>query len=436
MTDDVLDRLRSSNPVPRDEIPAPPLETVVARLRADEPEPEPRWVSRMRGWLVPALGVAATLAVAVIAFSVIGHRDRMTASGPVPALLPTPRLGMPGVVQVDGAAFPSEGTGAISIEQCFPCGPRTQLNRTWTVVAGGEGSWHLHRTPSMGSPEFSGEVAGWAIGMSFAPNGGIVSAPYVTHDGGRTWARASLPPGASNATVSVAGATAWATASTDRRHVIVLNGPARGTTLTRVARLRFASDVAASIVAGNDSTAYLEVARKFSTLHLVTHDAGQTWQQLPAGCSGGSDSTLSVDSTSSLWRLCGDPTVTVGHSTDGGRSWRTFHVTAPGRPIGSPLLLRAASPSTAWMLSNHGDVFRITGGGAHSQRVWSVTRSQRTAVGGRPEALTAITENTAYLTVLIPPVKHGHTNGTYLVVYETRDGGRTWQPHLVTLTHR
>jgi photosystem II stability/assembly factor-like uncharacterized protein len=441
MTDDVLDRLRSSNPVPRDEVPAPPLETVMARLQAGAPEPARRRPSRLRGLLVPALGVAATIVVAVIALSVVGHRDRTTTTAPAHPVLPIPKLGMPGVVYVWGAAFPVDGHGLISVEQCSPChAPTVQVWHTWAAIKSTpENGWQLVGAPLMVSPEFSGTRDGWSAGMTHAPNGGTVSAPYVTHDGGRTWTRIPLPSGASIATVSVAGGTAWVTASgADRRHVIVLRGPASGSTLARVGSLRFATGVAGSIVAGDAGTAYLDIG----PLHagrpesFVTHDAGRTWQRLPAKCAAGPDSTLSVDSPSSLWRLCPGPIATIGHSNDGGRHWHTFHVAAPGPPVGSPLQVRAGSPSTAWMLSNHGDVFRITGGGERSQQVWSVTRSQRTAVAGRPEVLTALDANTAYLTVLIAPVKHGRTNGTYLVVYKTHDGGRTWVSELVALPHR
>ena len=447
MIDEAFERLRASNPVPVVP-PAPPIERVLERTGRAATKP-PR---RRRGGLLPAVSIAAAIAVAVVAIIVVGHHRDRSATGGEPSvpnrpLLLTPRSAMPGVVQLDGAAFPSQTTGVISIEQCYPCGGpngRTQVRRTWTVTtADGGRTWLQGRGPALMSVAFSGHEDGWAVDGN--PAGGArLAHAYVSHDGGRTWTAAATPPGWSIGSVSVAGGTVWATAVDTHSctlqgqcSTIVLRGGAAGSSLSQAPGQPITDRATARIVAAGPRTAYIDAAVSSTTVvSFATRDGGRTWQPVPNVCeAAGLDGILTAGGASSVWRACwiGAPTTLIGRSGDGGDHWRTFRVPAPSRGD-APYRVQAVSPRVAWELTDHSDVIRITDGGARCSRVWSRSRSQYTLVPGIPRALTAVDERTAYLTVMIPPVKDGITHGTYIVVYETHDGGTTWRPSIVPLT--
>jgi hypothetical protein len=103
-------------------------------------------------------------------------------------------------------------------------------------------------------------------------------------------------------------------------------------------------------------------------------------------------------------------------------------VPAPGAR-GAPERFQAVSEQVAWEMTDHGDVIRITRGGAESTIVWQQSHSQASTVNGIPEALTVRDANTASVTVVVGPDRHAHTTGSYLVTYTTHDGGRSWTPH-------
>lgn len=48
-----------------------------------------------------------------------------------------------------------------------------------------------------------------------------------------------------------------------------------------------------------------------------------------------------------------------------------------------------------------------------------------------PEALTVRNADTAYVTVVVPPGRRAITSGSYIVVYTTSNGGRTWRSSIV-----
>jgi hypothetical protein len=47
-----------------------------------------------------------------------------------------------------------------------------------------------------------------------------------------------------------------------------------------------------------------------------------------------------------------------------------------------------------------------------------------------------VNTNTAYIAVVIPPVKGGLTSGTYIATYQTDDAGASWRTTLVPLPRR
>lgn len=210
----------------------------------------------------------------------------------------------------------------------------------------------------------------------------------------------------------------------------VLRGSAAGSSLSPVASRPVAGTDFPLLAAGGDAgTAYIDVARGINRVqHLVTRDEGRTWQTLPTFCPyEGADRTLTVDSAGSLWRFCwtGRGPVLLGRSSDGGRTYRSYRVPAPGTR-GGPSRFQAVSGQVAWEMTDHGDVIRITKGGAQSAVVWHQSFSQVTTVNGIPEGLTVRDTDTAYVTVVVGPDRRAHTTGSYIVIYVTHDGGRIW----------
>jgi photosystem II stability/assembly factor-like uncharacterized protein len=448
MIDDPLDRLRASNPTP-DRVPPPPLEFVLMRLDDGRTARRP-WRTRAAGWALAALGVAAAVAVTVVAVVLADHRPAASQSTPAltTGLIPTPRFGMRGVVMLDSAAFPAPQVGLLSIEQCYPCrAPAAQVNRTWQAISRDDGrSWRVVSGPALVAVQFSGTRDGWGIGLRYRHSGATTESLYVSHTGAETWSAVSIPTGFSIASVSVAAGTVWATVirtgcpgrTGAGCAAIVLRGPAAGGSLSPATTQPPLAHSGPQIFAADADTAYID-ADVFpgNVRHLVTRDGGRTWQTLPAYCSqAGADTTLTLDGPRSLWRFCtkGGSTSVLGRSTDGGVHWRTFRL--PGHDRGAaPYRFAAVSSQVAWLMSDHGDVTRTTDGGRTWQQVWSRAISQHTLVKGIPETLTAVNSQSAYIAVVIPP-KGGLTTGTYIASYQTHNGGQSWRTTLVPLPQR
>jgi hypothetical protein len=436
LTEDPLTRVRDSNPVP-DPVTPPPFSVVLAATRG--PHRSPRTAPRL-GALVPALGALAAIAVVLVALVVPGGH-RAAPGGRTGAPLATPIAGMPGVVMIDNTVAAPSGRIVISLEQCSPCRTSDQRNRTWLLTgASGSGPWTLTRGASLESvAPFSGPN-GWATGLTWARNGGVLTALYVSHDEGRVWREATTPSRSGPGPVSIGGGEVWLAVpdcSGSRCATRLKRGPASGNRLTPVAGAPPRSEVD-TLAAASATTAYVDATQGHRETHLVTRDGGRSWTQLPRFCPlEGPDRTLTLDSPTSLWRFCwnGHPPVLLGRSHDGGLHWQSFHIPAPGTQPG-PFRFQAASAQVAWEMSDHGDVNRISGGGAHSDRVWSRSTSQRGPVAGVPQTLTVLGPHDAVIGVIVHALRDGRPNGSYVVLYRTRDGGRTWTPGIVPLPAR
>lgn len=441
MIDEALERLRDSNPVPGEVTPAS-IDELLAHIEARSGAAARRtWPARVAAGVVPGLAAAAAIAVAVVAIVTLGHRGH---AGTAPAShpperprLPVPKRGMPGVVEVDGATLSPGGVQTISLSQCFPCAAGTragQHNRAWTLTTTDHGvSWQAKPTAALGSAVFAGRNE-WVDGTRFVAGGGTVSDAYVSHDGGLTWRRATGPSGWQVGGVVVSGETVWAVATRRGSDSLVLHGSPTGNALVPVRAQPLATTDAPLIVAGPGDTAYVDSAQGINDVrHLVTRDGGRTWQTLPKFCpTEGGDRTLTVDPAGSLWRFCwdGHGSVLLGRSTDGGHTYRSYHLPAPGAR-GAPARFQAVSEHVAWEITDHGDVIRVTKGGAQSAVVWRQSSSQFSTVNGVPEALTALDANNASVTVVVGADRQAHTTGSYIVIYTTHDGGHTWTPHEV-----
>jgi len=353
MTEDILDQLRRANPVAAEPLP-PSLETMHTRIAARRQAP----ARRLTGVLLPALGVLAAVAVIVVALVMVGHRAARVP--PAPGAPPTghaaprialPRGGMPGVVQLFGAAA-STGPGAvISFEQCQPCrampGGGEQRFTDWLLTTGDNGvSWTPIRRPyEFIHPQFSGVRDGWADGFNRGPGAPVVNGYWVTHDGGRRWRRVitshSVP-----GNISVAGADVWALGlrCAPRCTSVVLHGRATGDALPATSAQPITGPDDAQIVAAGGGTAYLEIFVGSSAHHFVTRDGGRSWQRTGSACAHATpDEILAADGANSLWEQCLDRRghALLARSTDGGHQWRTELL-----PFGGLLELRPVTGLT------------------------------------------------------------------------------------------
>ncbi|GAC1578853.1 MAG: hypothetical protein NVS3B18_12610 [Candidatus Dormibacteria bacterium] len=290
MTDDSLRRLRAINPIAA-EVPAPPIALVRDRIAADASR-----IGFAHG-LLPALGVTVAIAVAVVAMILVGHGvhpHRATAghrstqaprrgtaprtSAPQVAL---PRGGMPGVVQLWGSVLSRSGAGLVSFEQCNPC-DSTQRFAEWSVITRDTGAhWTLvPRSFYLFDPQFGGPRDVWADGQS---RGAIINAVWVSHDSGRSWARANLAaPTNEPGSASAAGGEAWAAAPecSPGCQTTILHGSATRDTLTPTAAQPVPRSGQTQIVAAGPGSAYLEVTAGRAARHYATHDDGRSWPAL------------------------------------------------------------------------------------------------------------------------------------------------------------
>jgi hypothetical protein len=441
MTVDPLDRLRAVNPVPHGSS-APPLAQILERI-LDEGRP----AHRRRLWagsIVPAVGVAAVIAVVALALVLLGHRAAATHSTPAaPTVSGTPAApvgGMGGVVEVYGSAFSSPERGVISLQQCQPChaaptGGQQTFSDWLASTSDGGASWQVTRRPwYLFDPRFSGSD-GWAEGLQAPSGGGGLARFYVSHDGGRSWSVApSAAPALGNENVSVAGGEVWAVGSGCQAtcNVTVLRGPASGTRLSATPAQPIAGGYTnLQAVAAGPGTAYVtnsvDPAQSFAT-----HDNGRTWQRLSPPCpAGAAVGELSAGGPVSLWETCQmrRGADALRRSTDGGRHWQALPAS-----VGNLFTLQAGSAQVAWALTVHGDVIRTADGGRSWSTVWTVGLSQPSALAGHTPMLSQQGPLTAAVLVILSRghVQH-HSKFTNLVVYRTTNGGQSWQPSVVRL---
>jgi photosystem II stability/assembly factor-like uncharacterized protein len=449
MSIDPLDRLRASNPAPGGST-APALTRVLERIRAEGESGPRRRTAVWSGALVPVLGVAVALAVAVVAVVALHHhavspahsRPQTQRHTKVPVL---PRGGMPGSVFFGGVAFPSLERGLIALQQCQPCraggaGQGTEHADWLASTTNGGVSWQVARSrwyPQQQDLTFSG-ADGWGEGIQAGPGAGGAVRFFVTHDSGRTWAVASssaAPPGYGG--VTIAGGEVWSLGSgcdTSGCTDTVLHARASGGRLVATAvQPTLDGGTNVDVTAAAPGTAYVANSDARSLI-FATHDDGASWQRLTPPCPRGAFGRLAAGGPSSLWDTCeprtGNPV--ISRSTDGGRHWRRLPA-----PFGAVFGVQPFSSLVAWALTSHGQVVRTTDGGHSWATVWSSPRSEPAGLEGVSPILSTQSASTADIVV---EVSRGHVDGharyTNLVVYQTSDGGATWRPSVVALPRR
>jgi hypothetical protein len=383
MTQDLLERLERSNPVP-DDPGAPPIETVLARIEASSRRPlwnPPAW----RSALLPVLGATAALGVVVVALLLAGH-------GPPPSPPASPvSAGLPGVVFASGA-YLDPGHEIVSVAQCSPCqtsGPG-QVEHYWTLVSrdGGD-SWRTAKTPPGtdvgGVEQFNTAAAAfdhhsdvWAIGSHRTHSGGLAFDALVSPDGGLRWSRARVPVPGYVGGVSVAGGETWATSGgycqgTRCVAAQVLRGPSSGSILESVSAAPWPASSALQVVAGDAHTAYVTVtAGRQPRRTLVTHNGGRSWTQLGSPCmTTAADGVLRSTGPDVIWELCplpGGAGSEIDSSANGGEFWHRGY--APRR-WGGVKDLEPTSSREAWLVTD-GGIVAVTGDrGLTWRKVWS-----------------------------------------------------------------
>lgn len=449
MTDNVMDRLSASNPLPEGST-APPFEAIAAQVHAAGP-PARRW--RPLRLLGPAFSVAIAIFVIVVAVGGLRTNHRTvtrpahvpTAPPPIPA---TP-AGMHGLVYVQGVGFSSASDGVISLQQCLGCrnnGDQTahSTDRYWLVsTRDGGRTWNLSaRRYSIQQPLFIGQN-GWAGGLqATGPEAGGIARYYVTHDGGRSWNVApTAAPNEGGGLVSLGGNEAWAIGLSTQ--VAILHAPVAGSRLTATASQPIHGDQTnVAVIAGDAGTAYAFNSTA-SRETFVTHDDGRTWQHIAPPCPRGSTAALAGAYGETVWANCSSArgqTTGLVRSDDGGRSWQQLPA-----PTGTELRLQPVSARVAWALVAGGKVLRTTDAGRTWRTVWSSTdpredpfRSQGPAIAALSGSVPILVAETSSSASVVTLITHGHTGQqarlTNLVVYRTADDGQTWRPYVVPLT--
>jgi photosystem II stability/assembly factor-like uncharacterized protein len=443
MTSDPLDRLRASNPAPHGST-APPFGRVLERVREETSRgPGRRRGAAWTGALVPALGIAAAIAVAVVAVVALHHRAPARTSAPTSPTAPVaphisvpvlPRGGARGTVLLDDMAFSSPARGTISMEWCLPCqlGPG---HATWMASTNDGGvTWRVARAswnPQQQEITFSG-ADGWGEGIRANGSGGGILRFLVTHDGGRIWAVApSSAAAAGYGGVTIAGGEVWSLGSScgpSGCPDTVLHAPVSGSRFTATAaQLPLAGDTNVDVVAVAPGTAY--VASSDRPLIFATHDNGASWQRLTPPCPRRDFGRLAAGGPSSLWAMC-EPrhgATLISRSTDGGHHWRRLPV-----PFDPVFGVQPAAPLIAWALTTHGQVVRTVDGGESWATVWSRPRSE--PAGQSPSISPILATQSATAAELVVEVAHRRL--TNLIVYRTSDGGATWRGSVVSLPPR
>lgn len=401
-----------------------------------------------RAAAVAWVGVVAAglvLAVTLTAGRPGGHPAGTPTTNPTPTsgvAPPAPVTSrMPGEVEVVAAAFPTPAHGVLLIEQCYPCRAKSGTMRLWTAVSEDAGrSWTVRATDMTGAPSggfslsFADATDGWADGG------------WVTHDGGLSWQKAVVTGTTWPVdSVDAAGGTVWALAdgcSGGGCGTVVLSGPAGGSSLTPVPSQPGVDLVPGSVIAVADGAAYVDGWGSNGHVAFGTTDGGRSWLALAQDCPAGTfkASVLAADSPSSLWAFCEEgvpvttPTGTVlkgepggqeylARSTDAGATWTTTPVTVTAGQ------LAPATPQVAWLWPGLRALWRTVDGGGSWSQVWSSGTVQLPAAGdAQPGAFSAEGPSEAEMAVAVSA-----SNGTYLVVDQTTDGGATWRATTVSL---
>jgi photosystem II stability/assembly factor-like uncharacterized protein len=373
MIDDPIELLARANPVPASVTPAP-FEDLLARIDNGAPVagrlPVPPRRAPLGGFVAPALGIGAALAVAAAAIVLIHHPARTapahvgSRSKPVkPQSSVVPKGGMRGTVFLTGIAFTSSVDGVVSLQQCEPCSRSTPRVRDWLATthdAGGH--WKVVRAAySLQDPVFTGPPDGWAFGTSSSGE----ALYYVTHDGAASWAPAHLTGGQFpyTTTVAVTGGTAWAIgnrcANGGSCTYAVMRGAASGSALAPTAVQPAPTAETMSIVAGSARTAYATATTNGGRISrtYATHDDGRHWATITTACRGEARPAAVGDAV--LWDVCGAHALAT--SDDGGRHWHVRRITVGFLPQLVPV-----SAMTAWAVTSHSALVRTTDGG----RTW------------------------------------------------------------------
>jgi photosystem II stability/assembly factor-like uncharacterized protein len=469
MNRSAIDQLRDVNPHPRT-LPAPPIQTVLARLgeRPGLGAGGPRSRRRPAGGLVfPLLTSAVAIGVLVLVLTSVhpghaghtadlsgrggtGHPTHVTPSGASVA----PRRGMHGsVYSFNATALAPNGSGIVSLQQCLGC--RSDGNQTphshvsdWLLSTNRAGTGTLVRTPYLlVYPRLSGQT-GWASGTQSNGHGaGGTAEFYVSHDTGRHWSVApSAAPNYGNQQLSLGFDEVWSVGQPGTA-TVVLDAPASGSRLLATAAQPTHGMWPNAQVAAAPGMAYLYNGNAPGQMYL-TRDDGRSWQRVARPCPTGELGRLTnVAFGNAVWVVCDrvpppnapvlrNAHLTLSRSTDAGGHWTDLPTpfNAKFTPILSPV-----SASVLWAQTGDGALLRSTNRGATWQTVWSLAQQapglrSSHLPGTYPGDLTAQGPETATMQLSLVHGRPGSAAAyTNLVRYRTTDGGRTWKAKVLSL---
>ena len=455
MTDELLDRVRASDPLPQGST-APSYPAVLAHVRAEGSRSRPRRSGRV---LAAALTCAGALVAVIVSVVILGTHHQGTAR---PAHRPivtrpltvVPRSGMSGLVYFQGAGFSSPDSLVISLQQCLGCrkGNPTAHARFlyWLLATADAGrTWRLSAQHYyIQQPVFAG-ADGWAGGaQAVGHGGGGIARYYVTHDAGRSWRIApAAAPNQGGALVSLGGGEVWATGLSTR--VAILHAPVGGHRLTATATQPIAGNwTNVSVTAGGPGTAYVTNGNA-DRQRFVTHDDGRTWQRMASPCQTGRLAQVLAAFGETVWANCfparGGNGPALVRSDDAGRHWRPVATPAGG----NFLHLQAASSPVAWASTFSGRVMRTADGGQTWHTVWSQSNRRDAPIRAQvprlgpwasfPGTPTLVAQGPSSATVLVVITRGraaGQAKTTNLVLYRTTDAGQTWRAQVVPLATR
>ncbi len=313
-----------------------------------------------------------------------------------------------------GLAVPT--TALIDVEFANPQdGFALAVHRNTVILASttdGGSNWQVrnNRLPTIVGPqdEYPGQMefigsTGYLWGVP-----GDAGAPlWVSHDGGSSWARAPIGPYVYD--VSAIGANVWALTGTCPSAGDGVCSLSMEASLTAGASWGDLGPLDAALGATADGVAQpVELARITTTRAYVltdapaanpyqltwqlafTSDAGVSWSERGVPCTSLFDAGAEVaaSGTADLWLVCGGTAAggaqikELYRSSDGGLSWTLTSTTngqvwpmttAPADPLPgggyvAPLEsghrnLAVASPTTAWLYPERGDLYKTIDGG-------------------------------------------------------------------------
>ena len=339
---------------------------------------------------------------------------------PTPAPTPTPRAaGAP--MQVIDVAFVDTSHGWAIGTSC----PQTDTCPLQLRISDDGGrSWFAGNAPNIAA---LGNGATWQIRFGSSQVGWLYGPQlFRTTDGGQSWTRVNL--GHSVLSLAPSGNSVWAIAADCSQgrcaRMAVYRSGDQGATWSRASAQPGMVGQGVELLRASDRTGWVvswtpdgDASGSFTSALAVTHNGGQSWQQLVRPCA---PETSMVDTAAALgdgtlWIVCGGDHAMgqmrkqVIISRDGGLHW-SFPPDMPLSGYNSDIAL--AGDAHAWVATVHGPLYESTNSGAS----WQTATSRGVVVDLAGAGVSR---------VLFLDSQHGWA-ATDHAIFWTSDGGAHW----------